>query len=454
MKRILFFAAFSFTCMQTAAQNTMKIEAGAVFKTTGGAIITLQDMNLQCDGSINQVPGEGGFYFSGVGNNTLSGNSVPLFDIFQIAKTGNAKVSLLQNINVGTGITFTSGLVDLNNNNILLSPAASLNGESEASRIIGSVGGFVQITSTLNAPSSANPGNLGAIISSSANMGSTIIRRGHQSQTNGVGGGNSILRYYDIVPANNATLNATLRAKYFDAELNALTENSLVFLKSNNNTTWTVQGFTLRDIAANYVEKTGIADFSRWTLSSPGNPLPVRFLLFNVTCKDNNVLINWKTAQELNSSHFEIQKSNDAIHFTSIGSIPAAGNSSVEKSYAYTDYSASANIAFYRIAEFDINGNVSYTSILKNQCGQTDIFNVWPNPVQNKLFINISTAGHDDINVKIFDSKRALVKQQHNKLLPGNNQFSIEVANLSPGSYHVLATWNNGKTGTIKIVKQ
>ena len=161
-------------------------------------------------------------------------------------------------------------------NNIDLGATGAVNGESETSRLIGFAGGYIQIINTLNAPSSANPGNLGAIITSPQNLGSTTIRRGEQSQANGGGAGSSILRYYDISPATNSGLNATLRFSYFNAELNGLDENTLVLWRSPDNISWSNQGFTTRNTITNYVEKTGIDAFSRWTLSATSNPLPSR----------------------------------------------------------------------------------------------------------------------------------------------------------------------------------
>ena len=114
--------------------------------------------------------------------------------------------------------------------------------------------------------------NLGAFISSTKNLGNTVIRRGHQSQIIGGGNSNSLLRYYDITPVNNIDLNATLRFQYFDAELNGLTENNTVLFKKVNNFSWVNQGFTTRSAAANYVIKNGIADFYRWTISAPNVP--------------------------------------------------------------------------------------------------------------------------------------------------------------------------------------
>jgi hypothetical protein len=270
-KLILFFASvFLHYCV---AAQVVKLTSGGTLKTTDGLLITFDNLNLENDGTINQAAGEGICLFKGNQNATISGTSLPVFDIVEVAKTSGAELSLLRSIQVTSGINFTSGLFNLNNNIVLLSPSGSLNGESETNRLYGSNGGYIEMTTVLNAPSSVNPGNLGAMITSSQNLGSTIIRRGHQSQPL-VGGANSILRYFDIIPANNSSLNATLRIHYFDEELNGVDENTIEMWKSPDNINWSNQGYTARDNTFNYVEITGIADFSRWTLSSESGARP------------------------------------------------------------------------------------------------------------------------------------------------------------------------------------
>lgn len=134
MKKILLFIVVM-PSFSGISQNVLKITSGAILKTTGGVVITLQDIDLENDGTINQTPGEGIFKFTGNQNNSISGTSLPLFDVLEIAKTGSARLSLNRNISVGSSINFTSGLIYLNNNNILLQSTAILNGESETSRI-------------------------------------------------------------------------------------------------------------------------------------------------------------------------------------------------------------------------------------------------------------------------------------------------------------------------------
>ncbi len=254
------FASLLFSLALLQAQVT--VQAGAEIKTTNNAIIVLQDIDLLNNGIINQAPGDGLFVFNGNSNTSISGSGNTFFNNLEIAKLSATKVSLLQNIHIVSKINFTSGFIDLNSNNILLEPSALLNGENENSRIIGAAGGYVEITNTLTAPVAFNAGNMGAVISSSQNLGATVIRRGHVSQTNSDGAGSAILRYYDIKPTTNSGLNATLRINYFDAELNGLDENVLILWKSPDSLNWIAQGFSTRNAADNFVEQTGFPDFS------------------------------------------------------------------------------------------------------------------------------------------------------------------------------------------------
>lgn len=449
---ILFTSILAITFLQ--AQNVLKVQSGAIIKTTGGALITLQNMNLDNDGTISQSVGEGKFLFTGAADNTISGTGTILFDVLEIGKTGTAKISLQQNIQVGSGVIFTSGLIDLNNSNIFLQPSCLLIGESETSRITGTTGGYIEITNTLNAPAAANPGNLGAMITSAQNMGITTIRRGHQSQTNGYGNGNTIYRYYDITPANNTALNATLRLNYFDAELNSLNENTITLWKKIGASTWANQGFNTRNTSTNYVEKTAIPDFSRWTLTTPLNPLPLSWGLFNTQCLNNAVKISWQTFQESNTRSFAVQHTSDGTNWNDLTTLPAAGNSSSTLYYTYTHLPSNSNTNYYRIIEQDIDGRKNYSPVLKSNCStDKEIFFVYPNPAQNNLWVSLQTEKSGKVTLQMFDSKGALVKQQTENMQSGNNLLGMQLNNLAPGIYSLVVRYGEGKVKVVKVDK-
>jgi hypothetical protein len=363
-----------------------------------------------------------------------------------VAKTGSARVSLLQDITVVSGIDFQSGLLDLNNNHILLQPAAFLSGESELSRVIGAGGGYIEITADLNAPTGTNPGNLGALISSPQNLGSTVIRRGHSSQVIAGAGGSSILRYYDILPANDVGLNATLRVNYFDNELNGLDESGLVLWKSTDQTHWSNMGSTAKDATANYVEASGLADLSRWTVSTVSNPLPVKITSFTVECLNGNALVRWATAQEENSSRFEVEKSLDGRQWQTISQMAAAGSSSVERDYAFTDVHAAGGTAFYRVVEVDLDGSMTYSTVASDGCGVvSDDAGVNPNPVRDICWVTLNARGASAMKIELFDATGVRRLTQIAALNEGNNRIGVDVRGLAPGVYFIHLQWENGR---------
>lgn len=232
--------------------------------------IVLQSIGLVNDGTINHTSGN--VKITGNGVYAIAGNGPLSFYNLEMNKIANY-IILSRNIAVKNQLKFTAGILNLNTYDIDLLSTGALINETEANRITGTNGGKVKITATLNAPNAANPGNLGAVFTSTENFGSVTIQRGHQPQLNDQGTGTSILRYYEITPTNNAALKATLRFKYFDAELNGIAESNLVLFKGSANGSWIEKGYSSRDATLNYVEKTNNPDFSRWTLSNTGNVL-------------------------------------------------------------------------------------------------------------------------------------------------------------------------------------
>jgi hypothetical protein len=266
MKIYLLLTLFLLTELKGKAQ--LMIGNGAQWVNSGAVMININDLDFKNDGIF--LSSSSLVKFTGNINNTISGNSSTSFNEIEIAKSAANKLLLNRNTTIQKRLIFTSGLFDLNNFNLDLTAAAKLDNESAASRIIGPSGGEVIMSTTLNAPVSENPGNLGAIITTASNLGAVTIKRGHKTPA-GNGLATGINRYYDISPSNNAGLNATFRFQYFDPELNNQDENSLVMFKSiNGGLNWTNESFSTRDVNLNYVEKSGIDGFSKWALASPG----------------------------------------------------------------------------------------------------------------------------------------------------------------------------------------
>lgn len=279
MKKI-FFVFVAHACAFTlCAQGSMRLGAGAYVKSSGGAYIVLNNVSITNNGSFQQTAGNGFVKLTGGIDVSLSGNGTTAIDALLMAKTGVATFSLNSNLSVVSNLNFSGGLLNLNNSVLNLGSTGVFINESESSRAFSTGSGYVEASAIINVPTSVDPGHLGAAITSIADLGNTTIRRGHAVQTGVFASNNSIRRYYDIIPANNLNLKATLRYHYFDAELNGIPEASLHQWKSKDNINWDFVGADARDMVANYVEKKSINKFDRWTLATATSP--------TITCPAN-----------------------------------------------------------------------------------------------------------------------------------------------------------------------
>jgi hypothetical protein len=285
MKKYLLLYKILFLSLPGFAQLT--ISSGARWVTNGNVTVNLQDMDMVNNGTF--TPGTGKVKFSGDGSNGLAGSSVTNFSELEIEKSGSNTLVLFSNTGVNGKVTFTSGLIELNQKTITLSNNAVLNNENENSRITGLNGGEVIISLNMNKPNGVNPGNLGAIFTSNSNMGTVVIKRGHKEQSgNGLTG--SVNRYFNIQASGKKT-NASVRLEYFDVELNGQDENTMTFYQTTNNgLNWANQAFSNRDVVANWVEKTAMTSLGTLTLSNNDAPAPIVQASGNLTPEVTDVL--------------------------------------------------------------------------------------------------------------------------------------------------------------------
>ena len=348
--------------------SQLTITSEALWTNNGNVTVTLNNTDLINNGTF--TAGTSNMRFTGNQNSIISGSTMPIISILEIGKTNNAKVLLSRNISVGTSINFTSGLLDLNGNNILLGTSANLAGESENARIVGT-SGFVEITQNMNAPFLTNAGNLGASITSNTDLGQVTIRRGHAAH-NGAGLMNSIHRFYTISPVNNDNLNATLRLKYFDAELNGQNENLLVMYQGSSAAgPWTNLSQSTRNTNANYVEKTGIGSFALQTLANDNvqQANGVTGLVFSGQRKKaTEVTLKWTSQTETNMSGFQIQRRlKNEIDFSDrlfVNSIAPGGNSFSQLSYQNVDANSYTDTSYYRLKIVTPGNTFTYSNII------------------------------------------------------------------------------------------
>lgn len=118
-------------------------------------------------------------------------------------------------------------------------------------------------------------------------------------------------------------------------------------------------------------------------------PLPLHLVSFSCTSNGNSTILQWQTADEVNTHSFEVERSKDGVNFTAIAKV-AAANVAGTNLYAYTD-GATQQTAFYRLKMVDEDGSFTYSNIIKAEAGGNSKLSVFPNPVTN--FISVAGTG-------------------------------------------------------------
>jgi hypothetical protein len=123
--------------------------------------------------------------------------------------------------------------------------------------------------------------------------------------------------------------------------------------------------------ASGTITSGSVTSFSPFTLGSSGsaNPLPVTWAYFTAKKTDGGNQLDWGTASEKNTSHFEIEYSVDGSQFIAMNNkINAAGNSAHLLEYRCI-HKLSPPLIYYRIKQIDLDGLYDYskTIILKNK---------------------------------------------------------------------------------------
>ncbi len=93
-------------------------------------------------------------------------------------------------------------------------------------------------------------------------------------------------------------------------------------------------------------------------------PLSAKYAEFKALATERSVLLNWTTEQELNNSHFEVERSFDGKTFTNIGIVLDGFENGNRKYYAFKDNATCLqenSVVYYRLKQVDINGTITYS---------------------------------------------------------------------------------------------
>jgi hypothetical protein len=205
---------------------------------------------------------------------------------------------------------------------------------------------------------------------------------------------------------------------------------STIDVYSNCKMAWGDNRGTDRSIFAQDINKNG----------ELGNPIvPVELESFTAVSVNGNVLLNWRTATEINNMGFEIERSLPNSEFIKIGFVEGKGTTTEKTSYSFTDHVSVTGKIIYRLKQIDYDGTFSYSETAEVNLSKDISFKLdqnYPNPFNPSTRISFTIPQSGYVTLKIYN----MIGQEIKNLVSGFREageytvdFSAE--NLFSGVY-------------------
>ncbi|MEP4532077.1 MAG: hypothetical protein ABJ004_03250 [Cyclobacteriaceae bacterium] len=116
--------------------------------------------------------------------------------------------------------------------------------------------------------------------------------------------------------------------------------------------------------------------------NAPESALPVELIFFRANLVDQEVVLTWQTATEIDNSHFVVERSIDGNVFEGIAEVSGNGTTTDIHDYEFVDTKPYQGKSYYRLKQVDFDGDFAFSPLVYvfNDQAHTFDIDVYPNP--------------------------------------------------------------------------
>jgi hypothetical protein len=189
--------------------------------------------------------------------------------------------------------------------------------------------------------------------------------------------------------------------------------------------------------------------------------LPVHLVAFSGENRGNSNLLRWTTASEQNARGYYIERSADAVNFTTVGYVASqsvGGNSSSQLHYTYTDNTVARPKYYYRLRQEDLDGRTKMSGVVivkSTKAAAITVSGIFPNPASSNINVMIDAPVKDNVTIIITDVSGRILKTQKAVINSGTNTFDVGIGEMASGMYMLkVICESNCETKVSKFIKQ
>ena len=176
------------------------------------------------------------------------------------------------------------------------------------------------------------------------------------------------------------------------------------------------------------------------------NALPVQMSSLVASVAEADIILNWRTATELNNAGFFVERRTvmgDGIvapMFRRLGFVPGSGTSTSPRDYTFADRSLAAGRYVYRISPIDRDGTLQRSSeveVALEVPSRSDLQANYPNPFNPSTVISFRVAEAGPIRLSVVDLAGREIALLLDDVRPaGSHSVSWNAAGNPSGTYY------------------
>ncbi len=185
------------------------------------------------------------------------------------------------------------------------------------------------------------------------------------------------------------------------------------------------------------------------TCNYPGT-LPLELISFNGYNEKNKNKLTWETADEVNVSHFDIERSRYGLKFEKLGELKSKGKNNATETYDFTDDNPLI-VNYYRLKMMDKDGTFDYSKTIAVSNNQINHIQIFPSIAKDFVHIRSENA-LNNVSICVTDLMgRTLIQSMINT--EKGEPTILNISTLTKGMY-LISIGENGFRTVNKIIKE
>lgn len=200
-------------------------------------------------------------------------------------------------------------------------------------------------------------------------------------------------------------------------------------------------------------------DIDAGLIAPESGTLPLHRLLLSAQLQGESVKLTFEAENEMNTSHFVVQRSTDGANFTDVADVAVSGPVNIPTTYTHISgihTLLSQKIIYYRIKAMDNSSRSAYSNVAAIRLGKLSGIRVWPAPFDSQISLSYNNSnGNTILAVSLTDNSGRQAWTGVYEASRGLNQFSINgLGRLPAGTYYIRVTdKNSGQSFVEQLIK-